>query len=154
MSPIVLQAWSALSNLKISSRTYIRPGKTLPVQGETPKVSNEITKQSKLRSTSSPNMLPASLDADKHVACRTIGCGIDKRCVSNQFPASNSMVSEGGSYTHGRRAVEGPGARAPMQAYGVMPGNCSLNDVPMKTSSEVLDDDLDDDDILRVMYFN
>lgn len=146
-----MQAWSALSTLKISSRTYIRPGKTLPVEGETPKLARKITKQSILKSTSSSNLYPASVEADKNVACKNARLGVGKRCVSNPFPASNSMVPEGRSYTHQRIVVEGPGENAPVQGYGALPGNVGRNNGPMKTSSEVLDDELDDDDILGVI---
>ncbi|KAK4740981.1 hypothetical protein SAY87_024569 [Trapa incisa] len=143
------KAWSALSNLKVSSRTYVRPGETLPFLGETPKSFNELTKQSRLRSASSASIFPAPLDAEKHEDSRPIGLGFDKRCVSNSFPASNSRPSEGGSYECGQRVVAVPGARDPMHAYDTMAGNCNSTNVLSKMSSETLNDELDDDDILK-----
>ncbi|KAK4758393.1 hypothetical protein SAY87_019694 [Trapa incisa] len=132
---------SALSNLKVSYRTYTGRGVTLPFQCETPKFSNELAKQSQLRSASSAGVFPASLDAEKHADYRSIGPGVDKICVPNSFPVSNSIISEDGCYKHGQREVEVPSARAPMQAYDTLAGNCNLSDVPLKMLSEALDDD-------------
>ncbi|OWM84899.1 ATP-dependent DNA helicase Q-like 4A isoform X2 [Punica granatum] len=144
------KAWSALSGLKISSRTHIRPGKTLSVMSENPNFSNESTKRTSVRRVPSSNAYLESVETDKNAVCNSNKPGVGSRCIPNQFPAGNIVVSEGGSYTHGQSAVEGIAAsRIPEQAYGALTGNSNRNNGPVKPLVEVVDDELDDDDILR-----
>ncbi|KAF8019499.1 hypothetical protein BT93_G0242 [Corymbia citriodora subsp. variegata] len=139
------KAWHALSSLRISSRTYITPGKTLPVKDDnadhSDKVSRTVSTGSKehghsWESNKKSNGLTARIDASNNY-------------VSNPVVLACYEAAERGR----------PARQSGNGILGVNKAHCevsaaainrdSMPNAQMKSSGEVLADELDDDDILE-----
>lgn len=138
-----LQAWHALSSLQISSRTYITPGKTLPIKDDNADLSDKVSRTVLKNSTSSKEH---SWKSDKKLNGLT--ARID---VSNPVSAHYEAAEGGRAAGQTGNGILGVN-KAHREVFAPAINRDSMPNAQMKSSRGVLADELDDDDILEVIF--
>lgn len=146
-----LQAWHALSSLQLSSRTYITPGKTLPVKDDNADHSDKVSR-TVLKNSTSSNEHCHSWKSNKKLNGLTARIDASNSYVSNPVVLADCEAAEGG----GRARQSGNGIlgvnKARCDVFAAAVNRDSMPNAHMKSSGGVLADELDDDDILEVIF--
>ncbi|KAK6915964.1 DEAD/DEAH box helicase domain [Dillenia turbinata] len=139
------KAWQSLSRLQVSSRNYVRPGKSAPTVKDADMSQDAI--KCKLRCSSNVNKSAESLESKTSYTEATVKSVGLMRFTGNSFPSMNSEVTGAG---------EGVGRQSKWQAS--MQCNAQINKTsgnhadfvaPVNASSEAFVHAVDDDDILE-----
>lgn len=142
------QAWHVLSNLRISSRNYVRPGKTVQlkdVSGENSLDTGEAT----LQSSSTIHRSMGSAQTHQYFNSTNASANGTASSTINYFPATGNNAAEP------RKIVGMESGIRPsvMNSHSQIPGG-SVSNHSVHTShvkEAVVATDIDDDDILEVI---
>ncbi|XP_039173258.1 ATP-dependent DNA helicase Q-like 4A isoform X2 [Eucalyptus grandis] len=139
------KAWHALSSLRISSRTYITPGKTLPVKddnaGHSDKVSRTVSSSGKEHGH--------SWESNRKLNGSTARIDASNNYVSNPVVLAHYEAAEGGCPSRqSGNGILGEN-KAHSEGFSAAMNRDSMPNAQTKSSGGVLADELDDDDILE-----
>ncbi|KAL5562840.1 hypothetical protein UlMin_032587 [Ulmus minor] len=141
----VARAWQVLSNLKISSRNYVKPGKTVRVKNVGAENSHDVGKTT-LQRSSDIESTSAHTQTHQYFGVTNTRVGESTNCTNNHFPSSNIKAAEGG------KSVGGPSQTRASVVYNSHPGgsfsNHNFQTSQVKVSEKFMVTDMDEDEIL------
>lgn len=139
------KAWHALSSLRISSRTYITPGKTLPVKGDNAGHSDKVSRTV----SSSGKEHGHSWESNRKLNGSTARIDASNNYVSNPVVLAHYEAAEGGHPSRqSGNGILGEN-KAHCEGFSAAMNRDSMPNAQTKSSGGVLADELDDDDILE-----
>lgn len=146
------QAWQILSSLPASCRTYLKPGTSAPVKTST----DEISHNQRGRSTL---VEPSGMQRSEHMHVHPNSSGNDGkvngfgRCMTSSFLSNNPNVVESGNNLRGNSEITTSMFSHSNKVSGGSLKNQTFHGVQQEQSAEVLADEIDDDDLLKVICF-
>lgn len=139
------KAWHALSSLRISSRTYVTPGKTLPVKGDNAGHSDKVSRTV----SSSGKEHGHSWESNRKLNGSTARIDASNNYVSNPVVLAHYEAPEGGRPSRqSGNGILGEN-KAHCEGFSAAMNRDSMPNAQTKSSGGVLADELDDDDILE-----
>ena len=145
---IILQAWHALSTLQISSRNYIRPGKSGPVKN----VSEDLSGNAGQRATfqSSCSKYSEGVDAQKNLSGKNSEAAKHMGNVISADNASYVQSRNNKGWPSDIKASSGAGTKQ----SNVLDGSSVNHNVKTCQTKEFVEtstDYIDDDDLIEVI---
>lgn len=149
----IWQAWQVLSNIQISSRQYIKPGKTVHVK-EGNKFPKDVGKNT---SQYSSGVYRNSSHTQSHQyppSATNARLNEPTNCTSNYFPSGGMKAAEPGKGVEEQSQVRGSMS---FSSHNQVPGGSFRNPAQTNRINEpgngLMTDMDDDDDILEVINF-
>ncbi|KAF4357186.1 hypothetical protein F8388_003333, partial [Cannabis sativa] len=146
----VEKAWHILSNMQISCRNYVKPGKTIQVKGISAENCHGAGKTT-LRCSSNIDRSSAHSKTHPYFSATTaanVKVSEPTSCTGKYFPPNNVEAAEPGKSVGGQRHIGAPTVYASGQQVGGSVGNHNVHGhtSQRKESQKVCVTDLDDDD--------
>lgn len=147
------QAWHALSSLQISSRSYIRPGKTGALKNANDDLSHDVGRRSTLQSSSNASKYSERMPA-QNLSATTAKNSVSARNEGNFLPADNARPVQAGNDRGWQTQVNG--SRVNSIQSNVLPGSFS-NRIVHTSQTKRYEENLagcidDDDDLFKVIH--
>ncbi|XP_015878953.3 ATP-dependent DNA helicase Q-like 4A isoform X1 [Ziziphus jujuba] len=142
----VEKAWHVLSNLRISCRNYVRPGKSGQVKGVSDENSNDIGKAT-LPSSSNIHRSIESMQKQQYFNETNVRVSETGNCTGNYFRPTSVSSSEPGKDFGVQSQIRASVMNSHCQVSGGSFGNCGFHSSHVK--EKVLASNMDDDDILE-----
>lgn len=143
------KAWHVLSNLQISSRNYVKPGKTVQVKDFSANVSNDVGRRTTLQSSSGIDRSSERMQTHKHFSETNGKVSQPERCMGNQFSSTNVRAVEAGKSVALQSQIRSTMVDNPhSQVFDRSFSNHTVHVDQVKESARTLVGDMDDDDIL------
>ncbi|KAL5856966.1 hypothetical protein ACOSQ3_004424 [Xanthoceras sorbifolium] len=146
----VEKAWHTLSSLQISSRNYIRPGVSIPVEKANYSSSNDVSRRSTLQRSSDTSIHSEPMCTRKNLNKVNVKVSESASRVDSFLPSHYDRAAEAGKDLRGQNGCKASVAsKTHWRFFDVSIGNNTMHTSQIKESAELLSDDIDDDEILK-----
>lgn len=147
------QAWHTLSSLKISCRNYIRPGVSIPVENAGSDTSRNFCRRATLQSSSGHSKFSEPMHNHQNHSQTSVKASEPVRCTGSFLPSHDVRAMEAGNGLVGSNESKASVVNnSDIKFSDGSFSNHSLHASQKNESAEVLADDIDDDEILKVTH--
>ncbi|XAR56334.1 DNA helicase [Bertholletia excelsa] len=148
----VEKAWQVLASLHLSQRSYVKPGKSLPVVHDISANSSRSIRCTLQSPSDMNNNFSGHMQTNKNISGPNVKVGEPSRCEGNSFPLLSSNIAEAGTFARGQNEGYTSTSNNFYARTSGISSNHLRQTIQMKgsgyTSPECVES-IDDDDILE-----
>lgn len=148
------QAWQTLSCLQISCRTYRRPGVSIRVKNADSDSSCDVSKRATLQSSFGSSKYSEPMHKHQNLSHSNVKVSEPARDIGSVYSSHNARGTEAGKSQGGQNEIKSSVVNNTYTKFSKGSfTNHTEHTSQINKSAEVLADDIDDDEILKVTHF-